>query len=89
MESTGLWIVFSILLVVLAIVVGLYIYREVGYRNLINNESKLCLSHNCAYTTATCGARPFKVTSDGLDCAPANIFEGSFAGAAIPSPSSS
>ena len=86
METTGLWIVFGILLVVLAIVVGIYIYREVGYRNLINNESKLCLSHNCAYTTTTCGALPFKVTSDGLQCAPPNIFDGAFGGANVPNP---
>ena len=86
METTGLWIVLSILLVVLAIVVGLYIFRELGYRDLINSESKLCLSHNCAYTTTTCGALPFKVGTDGLDCAPPNIFDGKFGGANVPNP---
>jgi hypothetical protein len=84
MESSGLWIAFSILLVVLAVVIGLYIFREFGYRNLINNESKLCLSHNCAYTTTSCGVLPFKVDSDGqLECAPPNIFGDAFGGANI------
>jgi hypothetical protein len=84
MESSGLWIALSILLVVLAIVVGLYIFREIGYQDLINNESKLCLSHNCAYTTVSCGVLPFKVNSDGtLDCAPANIFGDAFGNANI------
>ena len=87
MESSGLWIALSILLIVLVAVIGLYFFREIGYRNLINNESKLCLSHNCAYTTSTCGVLPFKVDADGqLNCAPPNIFGDAFGGADIPLP---
>jgi hypothetical protein len=87
MESTGLWIALSILTLVLAIVIGLYIFRELGYRDLINNESKLCLSHNCAYSTPECGALPFKIGSDGTPtCAPPNIFTNSFANGNVPNP---
>lgn len=87
MESSGLWIALSILLIVLVAVIGLYIFREIGYRNLINNESKLCLSHNCAHTTSTCGVLPFKVGADGeLICAPPNIFGNAFGNADIPLP---
>ena len=88
MESSSLWIVLSVLLVVLAIVAGLYVFREIGYRNLINNESKLCLSHNCTHTTSTCGVLPFKVDANGqLQCAPPNIFGNAFGDAEIGNPS--
>lgn len=71
-------VVFLIVLVVIAFIgIGLLFLFELQYRNLINNESKLCLSGSCEATSTTCGSTPFKYKSDGsIACAPSSIFAG-------------
>ncbi len=71
-------VIFIIILSIIAVIgIGLLVLFELQYRNIVNNESKLCLSGSCEAPSNQCGSTPFKLNTSGPPtCAPSSIFAG-------------
>jgi hypothetical protein len=69
-------VIFIIILSIIAVVgIGLLVLFELQYSNIVNNESKLCLSGSCEAQSVKCGSTPFKLNTSGPpSCAPSSIF---------------
>jgi hypothetical protein len=75
-KKTDPLFVFMIILIVVCVVgIILVIIFYLQYKDLVDNESKLCLSGSCKYTSDNCGSSPFKLDDDGVVvCKPPSIF---------------
>jgi len=75
-KKTDPLFVFMIILIVVCVVgIILVIIFYLQYKDLVDNESKLCLIGSCAHTSDNCGSLPFKLDDDGVVvCKPQSIF---------------
>ena len=58
-----------ILTLIFIILIVVYFVLDSEYKNLINNESSLCPTANCAYASENCGVLPFKIVDNQVVCA--------------------
>lgn len=76
-KTDPLFVFMIILIVVCVIGVVLFIIFYLQYRNIVDNESKLCLTGSCAAESNNCGTLPFRLDDDGaITCKPPSIFTG-------------
>jgi uncharacterized membrane protein YqiK len=75
-KKTDPLFVFMIILIVVCVVgIILVIIFYLQYKDLVDNESKLCLTGSCAATSNNCGSSPFKLDDSGsIVCKPQSIF---------------